>query len=382
MKPLKRLLLITTTIISFQGYTRESTPIIIPFRMDIDPMKRLLLVNFENDPDSVYIGFEPQVFDDQVNGTGHLIIGWRKDGRVDVYHEPGLTPVPQKFDIAGKGLGNMVQREFSHAHYEIHERGVEAHYQFEDRYGRAVSIEIREENSRKRKPFGLLAPMGDAAENPSAMPLIFLHDFYFVRKKHTHWKVTIAGRDHQPDELPLPVDRSRMLFTRYSPEPLIVTLNPATRASPMVLAAETGTGEIIRDDYIFHIEWEGDLPSIQRMTRTNEIHPVSLEFTPAFPDLLKLGDHISMKGKFTLYGHPSTGRMEGIYIVEKHGDSISLVMVPSGGWKPDAGKLSLRFLYTVAKIFRKWPATYEWSADIQLQPGELPKMESGWKRID
>jgi hypothetical protein len=46
-----------------------------PFCIDIDPMERLLLVNFEKDPDTIYIGFEPQVFDDPINGRGHLVIG-------------------------------------------------------------------------------------------------------------------------------------------------------------------------------------------------------------------------------------------------------------------------------------------------------------------
>ena len=64
-----------------------------PFHIAIDPMERLLLVNFEKDPDSLYIGFEPQVFDDHINGKGHLVIGWRIDGKVDVYHEPGNSRV-------------------------------------------------------------------------------------------------------------------------------------------------------------------------------------------------------------------------------------------------------------------------------------------------
>ncbi len=63
---------------------------IIPFRIDIDPMERLLLVNFEKDRTPPNVGFEPQVFDDSINGKGHLVIEWRQDGRVDVYHQPGL----------------------------------------------------------------------------------------------------------------------------------------------------------------------------------------------------------------------------------------------------------------------------------------------------
>jgi len=60
----------------------------IPFRIDIDPMEKLLLINFEKDPDPLYVGFEPQVFDDDIHGKGHSVIAWRVDGRVDVYHQP------------------------------------------------------------------------------------------------------------------------------------------------------------------------------------------------------------------------------------------------------------------------------------------------------
>ncbi|TVR44256.1 MAG: hypothetical protein EA394_00385 [Bacteroidia bacterium] len=76
----------------------------IPFNIDIDPIERLLLVNFENDTDTLYTGFEPQVFDDPFSGQGNLVIGWRNHGRVDVYHEAGLRLDPEKYDIAGKGL--------------------------------------------------------------------------------------------------------------------------------------------------------------------------------------------------------------------------------------------------------------------------------------
>ena len=207
--------------------TEKSVNFILPFRIDVDPMERLLLINFEKDPDSLYIGFEPQVFNDTINGSGHLVIGWRIDGKVDVYYQPGLKLDPEKYDIAGKGLANMVVREMKDAFYEITDSGVQALYEFNDFHDRPVTLRINESNSKKRKPFGLLAPMGSVAENPSAMPLVLLHDFYFVRKKHTEVLVSIAGTEHKPDELPVPMDGRKMYFMRYSPEPLIATLNPA-----------------------------------------------------------------------------------------------------------------------------------------------------------
>ncbi len=97
----------------------NTTKLLNPFRIDIDPMERLLLINIENDPDSLYIGFEPQVFDDQINGSGQLVIAWRVDGKVDVYHQPGLKLSPEKYNIAGKGLANMLEREMPDAFFFV-----------------------------------------------------------------------------------------------------------------------------------------------------------------------------------------------------------------------------------------------------------------------
>jgi hypothetical protein len=148
------------------GSTMNLKQIINPFRIDIDPMERLLLVNFERDPDTTYVGFEPQVFDDPVNGRGHLVIGWRRDGRVDVYHQTCLRLNAAKYDIAGKGLAHMVEREMAGATYEVDDFGVQAHYEFQDIHNRTVVLDIHEQNPRVRQPFGLLAPMGAARQKP------------------------------------------------------------------------------------------------------------------------------------------------------------------------------------------------------------------------
>ncbi|HMQ07560.1 MAG TPA: hypothetical protein PKC30_09685 [Saprospiraceae bacterium] len=190
-------------------------------------MERLLLINFEKDSDNIYIGFEPQVFNDAINGIGHLIIGWRKDKKIDVCHQKSLHPDPSKYNIAGAGLNEMIMVEMDKAVFIVNDYGVQAHYQFHDILNRKVEIKINEKNSAKRKPFGLLAPMGDAATHPEALPLIFLQDFYFVRKDHTELKLSIDNRSHIPDLLPMRMDGEKMTFIRYSPKPLIITLNTA-----------------------------------------------------------------------------------------------------------------------------------------------------------
>ncbi len=352
-----------------------------PFSIAIDPMERLLLVNFEQNPDATYIGFEPQVFDDPVNGTGHSVIGWRRDGRVDVYHQPGLHLDTAKYDIAGKGLAHRVEREMPGAAYEVDAYGVRAHYEFEDLDNRRVVIRIHEQNTKARKPFGLLAPMGAAAEAPSAMPLVLLHDFYFVRKRHTVFEISIDGKQHRPDMLPIPMDFTRMTFTRYSPKPLIATLNPAFEGELTPLEVPTSQPEVQVGETMLALEWMAGHPALKRLTRHNPIHPLELRFEPAFPALQTLVNDARRAGCFGIAGHPTTGRIAGVYTVEKRDGRITVTMRPTEGWLPRPTKLALRFLYTVASVFRKWPTTYEWTAIIHRQESGATTMRSAWCRI-
>jgi hypothetical protein len=371
-----------------------------PFKIAIDPMERLLLVNIENDPDSVYIGFEPQVFDDSVNGRGMLVIAWRVDGMVDVYHQPGLRLDPGKYDIVGKGLAHMAEREMQDAFFRVDENGVQAQVEFEDLLGRAVHISIREENPRKRKPFGLLAPMGDAAENPSAMPLVLLHDFYFVRQKHTEISVRIDQQEYQVDKLPMPMDRTWMYFARYSPTPFIVTLNPAFSGILEPLPVEVGRDEmdlpaqagrdVIDPDPgnltagttgTVQLSWHGPVPGISFLKQSDGQHEITLAFDPPFPNLEALPDGANESGKFVVHGHPTTGKITGEYLVTKTGQRLHLEMVPSGGWIPNEKKLSVRIIYRMAGVFRKWPKTYRWTATVETADDGQAHMQSGWERI-
>ena len=351
-----------------------------PFELVIDPMERLLLINIENDPDSLYIGFEPQVFDDEINGSGMLIIAWRTDGRVDVYHQPQLKPDPGRYDIAGKGLAHMTVNPLEDAYFEVDDRGARAWFAFEDVEGRRVEVTLKEAHPAMRKPFGLLAPMGDAAENPSALPLVLLHDFYFVRRAHTQLTVTIDGHLHQPDKLPMPLDFRRMYFARYSPDPLIVTLNPAFngKLTPLSINAD---GHAYADGAGYTLSYEGGNPGIQSISRSHKHHLVSLNFAPAFPEIAALADNSETEGQFEIIGHPSTGKVGGDYLVEKRNGEIHISMTPSRGWIPNESKWSLRLLYRMGKVFKSWPKTYTWTAT--LTPDETGEMQmvSAWERM-
>lgn len=351
-----------------------------PFGFKIDPMERLMLINIENDPDSVYIGFEPQFFDDDVHGKGHIIIGWRGDGRVDVYHQPAITLNPDNYDITGQGLANMITREMPNAHFEIDDFGAQVFYEFRDLHDRKIVLSITERSRRKRRPFALLAPLGYSAENPPSFPLFFMHDFYFVRRKHSEIIISIDDRVHIPDSFPLPMDWQRMYFSRYSADPLIVHFNPAFEGELNPLRLKNQQTEIEDGENNLKIVYDNEIPHIKEIIRRHNHHSIQLSFSPPFPSPADFPDNQTRKGSFRIQGNPATGSVEGDYSLSKKNRTITVTLSPSQGWKPKPTKLSLRFLYTVVKMFRNWPTTYLWTAVIHEDKEGNLYMESSWQR--
>lgn len=352
-----------------------------PFQLLRDPMERLLLVNVEEDPDRVYLGFEPQRFDDPVHGRGLLVIGWRVDGRVDVYHQPSLTLDPATFRIAGQGLAHMVMRPLEGARFDITRRGVELEAAFEDLEGRRVELHIRETSPRTRRPFHLLAPMGSTAASPGALPLIFLHDFYFVRRAGTTIRVAIDGREHRPDRLPLPVDGSRMYFTRYAERPFILRLNP-DHDGPVEPLDRSRGWDPERDRTWYHVHENRGRWEIAGLGLPSEWGRAEMGFHPPFPQLAALKDGADVTGDWDLWTEPWAGRVGGGYRVRRSGDVVRVELDVKEGWDPPAARPSIFLMYRASPVFRTWPASYRWEAEVRLD-GEGPAhMISRWVRVE
>jgi hypothetical protein len=370
---------------------RSEIPVVSPFHLHTDPMAGLLLVNFENDPDRIYLGLEPQRFDDEIHGRGLLVIGWRVDGRVDVFHEPGLRLDPRTYGIAGKGLHVMEERSFGAAHFELGPDGAQVDLGFRDLEGREIRLLIRETDSRPRRPFAFLAPMGSAASAPPALPLVFVHDFYFVRRSGTEVRIEIDGRAHRGDSFPLVLDGTRVHFHRYSADPFIVTWNPAPegRAEVLRVASEAADGVALAEarGVRYELKANGNFREIRRMSRQEGRHEVVVEFTPAVPHLLALRDEVEVSGAFRISAHPTAGTVTGRWRVTRAGREIHLEAVPDGGWTPGDAPRMTRLLFRAVSMFRTWPATYVWSATLRLPgadqavEGSLP-LQSAWERVE
>jgi hypothetical protein len=369
---------------------RSEIPVITPFHLDTDPMEGLLLMNFEGDPDRIYKGFEPQKFDDTRHGRGLLVIGWRLDGRVDVFHEASITLDPETYGIAGKGLHAMVARTFGASLFELGPGGAQLDLEFQDLEGRQVHLLVRETDTRPRHPFGLLAPMGSAATEPPALPLVFVNEFYFVRRAGSQVLIQIDGRSHKGDDIPMILDGTRVHFIRYSADPFIATWNPATQEAAVVLESARQAGEGTFMAQASGVEYElvanGPFREITRMSRREGVHMVSVEFEPAFPHLLALRDEVEVTGAFRISLDLPVGTVTGSWRARREGRALHMEVIPVGGWVPGEAPRAARLLFRAVSMFRTWPTTYVWKAVLQLPAGphemHLPRpMRAAWERM-
>ena len=352
-----------------------------PFRIDVDPMQGLLLLNLDKDPDDVYAAFEPQVFDDDVHGRGVIVVAWRRDGRVDVYHPSAVRLDPATYSIAGDGLHAMVERSFERARFDLSERGVDADVCFDDAAGRRVELRVVERSTRPAPRFGLLAPMGDAARAPEAMPLLFLRAFAFVRRAGSEVRVAVDGREHAIAGLPVPIDGQRMLFARYAISPLIATLNPNHDGA--LAPVSLGDAGAARDDALeLDVREHEGRAALVALTRRHGGQAITLRFDGPYPDVRTLREREEIAGRFSVAADPRAGDVSGSYSLRRDGDVVSTSLHPDRGWRPNERRWSLRLVYRLAPVFRRWPRTYRWDAEIDLTPGSAPAMRSRWTRLD
>lgn len=338
----------------------------------------MALINIEKDPDTSYIGFEPQLLKNKF-GEGLLVIGYRADEKIDVYFQPQLQLKASDYAGIGKGVNQVKAVPLQDAFLRFSEKGLHTSASFTDIQGRAISFDINEQSKKKTKPFGLLAPIGTGAENPDGLMLVFLEDFYFVRRTDTKAEVRIAGKQHKLDTF-MPMDGTKMYFSRYTPRPITVTVNPNYSGKIEALPLVDGKAQSNGNRYTLqHKNGTIEIESIQQNVSEQM---VTMKFSPAFPDIRNVKNGELIVGKFSIAAHEKTGVVSGKYSVRNEQGIIHLAMTPSEGWKPyPKNRLVVKMVFTMAKVFRRWPKTYQWDATLSPISDTSYKMESKWTRI-
>ena len=349
-----------------------------PFSLRLDSMARLILINFTGDPDTLYHGFEPQVFDDPQHGRGLMVIAYHKDDTCDIYHQPSLTLDSASYAIVGRGLRQMFERPFTDARFDITPRGIDLDIAFDDYAGRPIHLRITERGGKPARPFAILAPMGNTAENPPALPLYFLHGFYFVRRAKTELLISVDDRARKPDSIPMILDGARVHFLRYAAEPFLANWNPAGERPLAGLPMASGVGRAGDPPLAYELAWRDGQPEISALETSDGRHTLRIAFDPPFPHVTALRDGATAAGAFTLITD-GAGTVSGHYTVERQGQEVAIILHPDGGWEPAVKRWSVRLIFGLVPLFKRWPRTYRWVGRVTL--GEKPALRGAWQRL-
>lgn len=347
---------------------RSTCQVMLPFRVGLDPMERLLVASFKGDPE--FEGLEPQIFDDAINGKGMRVLRYRKDGKVDVYWQRGVRVDRSTFAV-GSGIGEFAEVVIEPAHFEITERDVDLRMAFTDAQGRKVELHVHEDIHGKRG-FPLLAPLGADVEKPPRLMLVFMPSIDIVRRTGSLVEGKIGDRILRPASLPILLSGHRVWFVRYVPMPIIGTLNPPMSQPLIVDLPVPGSADV--DGMTVVADGDG---SVTRISAGEKPRRVEVGFHPGFPNLLDLPNGSSTVGGWSIRiaEVPITG---GSYRASCESGRVAVELDVTERWKPSGLPLSMEIFTWAVRKFRTWPTTYRWRGVVEL--GSALTMSGLWER--
>ncbi len=348
-----------------------------PFSLSIDDMERLMLINFEKDPDRYYNTFELQQALDKTGSKRLLVIAYRNDGGADVYHQPGYPLASQEALLNDVNLTVCL---LEGARFEVDDERLDVFFAFQDRYGRAIRVKAVADRKPRKKPFFLLAPIGMLAKLPKSFPVYSLYGMSFAKRRHTDIEILIGETRHKPDTFPLPVDGAGNYFSRYSADTFNVDWNRNFQGQLLPLIPGEDN-RAVYGDATYELVNNGGHHEIKRMSATNRKHRLSIDFSPAVPDIECLRDGLETNGDFVITTDGTAGSVRGVYHVRRRGNDVEMSIHPDKGWVPGEKRLILKLLFLVVKVFKEWPKSYRWDAAISFGAAKYPVMQSSWRRI-
>lgn len=333
---------------------------ILPFGVKYTPMEKLALINFEKEPDSVYKGFELQYLNSDEIGLGYRILAYRNDEYVDMYDDFSLKFNPdEECNVAGKGLNEHIQTNIENTIFEKVNGCVQISFDFKDLESRKIHVFIKEQTKKKSIPMNLLAPIGFGSERPSSLPLFFLYNFDFIRRKETIVGIRIDNKTLKLDPFPFPFPMNGQLryYTRYTRESQILDFLPIDRQVKEIELDEDMQYTVQGMNYTFVKTASGvGLSKIELIQEKKVI----IHFSPAF--VLE-----NQTGEFSICPSEEMGHVDGIYKVEKNEDFANVSLIPNKGWTSNPNTKITKIILSPKSIFCNWSKEYQYFARVDLK---------------
>jgi len=338
--------------------------ILSPFNLTTDTMDRLLVVNFEEDP--IYFRVELQIFH-KLGKDYPLVILYRKDNMVDVYYTNKVVIKNRKKMLTDLFVNiSFNQLETIICKFQFDEMGLDAYLFLEDKLESEIEFKIKE-NTPERKLDSILAPMGPVSKKPEYFPIVFLNKFGMVIKKNTEIFVKIHEVSRNTAEMPVQINGMSIYSAHYSLNPIICNWNRNFSGNIDTIMLKAPSLEISENNIDFNLKNNSDYYEIKSISgRDVEDYSISIEFSPAIPNLLSLRSNSKIKGRFSCIIDDKKGIFAGEYDLIRIGDTIEFNIVPNKGWQPFPGNL--------------WLKTYRWTSLVQIHDIRDIKISSYWRR--
>ena len=355
--------------VDIRGILSSSSKYAIPFKIGIEPMKKLLIASF--DSDSEYEAIEPQLFDDEINGKGLRVLVYRTDKMVDVYYEKGVKINPETFSI-GDGIGLLKETIIEPNQFEIDQNGINLHIAFTDKNNNVVEMKIKESRTSKKR-MNFLAPVGNDIKHPKQLFLAYMKDFDFVVRNNTTFYARVGQRHLKPSHFPLSRNGEKVFFSRYSNDPVVGTLNPPMH-SPLVFEY-SNSGVIEVEGMVLKLH-KG---KVFQITRNHNDKTVSIEFKDGLPNLFEIDENTEYSGDWT-YKIDDQIITGGKYYFFRDGEKLDIQIKVTRKWIPKSIPLSFQLFTLIVKSFMNWPTTYHWKGQIDLSDKTIP-LTGEWIRV-
>lgn len=329
----------------------------LPIKVKYCPIKKLALIPFEKKAEKIYRCFELQYLDSSIYGTGYRIIAYRNDNYLDVYDDYSLVyNKDEKFDVAENGLNKHVQTRLENVSFKSDDGKVTLSFSFTDIENRDVKFYIKEEVNKKTAPMNLLAPVGVGSKKPNFLPLFFLYDFNFIRKKHTIINCKIDNIDIEIDTFPLPMNYQKRYFTRYSEKcELIEFINTDYLKLEEVELDDNLI--FVENNVSYYFESENALKEIKVKFDENE---TVIKFIPS------LNIKEDMSGQSRIEPNSIMGYISGEYNIIKKQNLVEMNLEATEGWVSVPNSFITKILLKKNSMFCKWAKNYRLKEVINL----------------
>lgn len=338
----------------------------LPIKVKSSPIRKIAIIPFEKNPDSIYHAFELQYFNGKPHGTGYRVLAARNDGFVDVYDDKSLNFFEnEQFHVVENGLHKHIQTDIRNVNFYKGDNKQSISFEFLDLENRLISIRIEENTLRKSNSMNLLAPIGVGAKHPNYLPAFFLYEFDFIRRKKTTLLCYIGGKKIKLDTFPFPMGGQSRLFARYSNECEIIEF--ANTDDEKLQEIELDQNSRYYDDNIEYIFAREDV--LQEIVIHFENSHVRIDFDKGL-DIFR-----ECSGIFRICPREAMGYIQGKYRVS-YGTQTEIIMTPTTGWVPKPTTFITRKLFAPKSVFGSWSKKYEYCSIVDW---DKKKIESEWR---